>query len=158
MIRMVSTHIQLIVKNTISVLTVHHTSTVVDQASSGMMLLKHVIGRQMLNVTQVTAFKYLVTIYRIFNHVGGGGGGENTTPETTQATEIATTSSTVTSPSTSSGAGALCSDPNGLYSHATDCQKYYQCAHGTPYEYTCAAGTLWNDDLKSCDWEANVTC
>ena len=52
----------------------------------------------------------------------------------------------------------LCSDPNGFYPHPTDCQKYYQCGHGTPYEYTCPSGTLWNDDIKNCDWAANVQC
>ena len=52
----------------------------------------------------------------------------------------------------------VCTDPNGLYSHPTDCQKYYQCGHGTPYEYTCPTGTLWNDNIKNCDWAANVHC
>ena len=52
----------------------------------------------------------------------------------------------------------VCSDPNGFYAHPTDCQKYFQCAHGTPYEYTCAAGLLWNDNIKNCDWAANVSC
>ena len=54
--------------------------------------------------------------------------------------------------------GELCADPNGFYPHPSDCQKYYQCAHGTPYEYTCASGLLWNDQLKYCDWAANVQC
>ena len=54
--------------------------------------------------------------------------------------------------------GELCADPNGFYPHPNDCQKYYQCAHGTPYEYTCASGLLWNDQLKYCDWAANVQC
>ena len=72
------------------------------------------------------------------------------------------------SSSTSSGTGEeneneneneeLCSDPSGFYPHETDCQKYYQCAAGTPYEYTCAEGTLYSVDLKYCDWEANVEC
>ena len=54
MIQMVFMPIQLIVKNTTSVLMEHHMSIVVVQDFFGMMLLKHVIGRQMLNVTQVT--------------------------------------------------------------------------------------------------------
>ena len=70
------------------------------------------------------------------------------------ATGITSTSS-VTS---TSGGGDLCSDPNGLYAHSTDCQKYYQCAHGTPYEYSCPSSLLWNNDLKVCDWPANVQC
>ena len=56
------------------------------------------------------------------------------------------------------GVGVLCVDPNGFYPHPTDCQKYYQCAHGTPYEYACASGLLWNDSLKNCDFAANVQC
>ena len=68
----------------------------------------------------------------------------------TTSTDAATTST--------SGGGDLCADPNGFYPHPTDCQKYYQCAHGTPYEYTCASGLLWNDAVKYCDWAANVQC
>ena len=52
----------------------------------------------------------------------------------------------------------MCVDPNGLYPHPSDCQKYYQCGHGTAYEYTCPSGTLFNQQLNVCDWEANVVC
>ena len=52
----------------------------------------------------------------------------------------------------------ICLDPNGFYPHPNDCQKYYQCAHGTPYEYTCASGLLWNNLMNYCDWAANVQC
>ena len=78
-------------------------------------------------------------------------------PAVTTATGGITTTTSVTSTS-GGGSGVLCSDPNGLYAHSTDCQKYYQCAHGTPYEYTCGSGLLWNDGIKACDWEANVEC
>ena len=70
----------------------------------------------------------------------------------------ASTYSTSTSATPTSVGGTLCSDPNGLYAHPVDCQKYYQCAHGTPYEYTCPSGLLWNDNVKTCDWPANVNC
>ena len=64
--------------------------------------------------------------------------------------------SPVTTPAENIG---LCkTDPNGFYAHPIDCQKYYQCAHGKPYEYSCAVGTLWNKNTSQCDWEANVTC
>ena len=56
------------------------------------------------------------------------------------------------------GSSVVCIDPNGFYPHPTDCQKYFQCGHGTPYELTCPSGTLWNDELDYCDWPANVQC
>ena len=62
----------------------------------------------------------------------------------------------VPSPTSSSELCVL--EPNGLYAHPSDCQKYYQCAHGTPYEYSCGVGTLWNNAIKNCDWAANVVC
>ena len=67
----------------------------------------------------------------------------------------------------------LCSEPQGLYPHDNDCQRwvallmffyiclvarYYQCVHGTPQEHTCPAGLLWNQALKACDWHSNVKC
>lgn len=52
--------------------------------------------------------------------------------------------------------GIKCQDPNGFYPHPTDCEKYYQCGGGIPYEYSCSSGTLWNDQLKNCDY--NVQC
>ena len=88
-----------------------------------------------------------------------------TTPSPPSVTSTISTGPGITSTTSStseggggSGEGALCSDPNGLYAHSTDCQKYYQCAHGTPYEYSCPAALLWNDDIKVCDWPANVRC
>ena len=36
--------------------------------------------------------------------------------------------------------------------------RYYQCAHGIPYEYSCNAGTFWNPAIQNCDYEANVDC
>ncbi len=73
----------------------------------------------------------------------------------TTSTDAATTS---TSGVGNGNSGDLCTDPNGFYPHPTDCQKYYQCAHGTPYEYACASGLLWNDAVKNCDWAVNVQC
>ena len=78
------------------------------------------------------------------------------TVSTNGATAVTTTTSATTSGGTPSG--ELCADPYGFYPHATDCQKYYQCNHGSPVEHTCGAGLLWNDNLKACDWAANVSC
>ena len=36
--------------------------------------------------------------------------------------------------------------------------RYYQCAHGIPYEYSCNSGTFWNPAIQNCDFEANVEC
>ena len=93
------------------------------------------------------------------NHLTIIGGSATISPTTNGGSVITSTEATTTSTSGgSNGGGDLCADPNGFYPHPTDCQKYYQCAHGTPYEYTCASGLLWNDQLKYCDWETNVQC
>ena len=76
----------------------------------------------------------------------------------TSSTISITTSTSEATTTAGTNIGELCADPNGFYPHPSDCQKYYQCAHGTPYEYTCASGLLWNDQLKYCDWAANVQC
>ena len=66
--------------------------------------------------------------------------------------------------------GDLCSDPQGLYPHQSDCQKYankksdvhicliiryYRCDNGFPREHACQAGLLWNQALKACFWSSN---
>ena len=56
------------------------------------------------------------------------------------------------------GSLVVCIVPNGFYPNPTDCQKYFQCGHGRPYAMTCALGTLWNAQLKYCDWPSNVQC
>ena len=56
------------------------------------------------------------------------------------------------------GETVICLEENGFYQHPSDCQKYFQCAYGVAYEYTCHNGTLWNDKLKFCDWKENVDC
>ena len=52
----------------------------------------------------------------------------------------------------------ICLTPDGLYSHPTDCSKFYNCGHGVAHLTSCGEGTLWNDDLKVCDWPHNVNC
>ena len=54
--------------------------------------------------------------------------------------------------------GELCVNPNGFYPYPDNCQKYYQCIHGSPNVKTCGAGLLWNDNVKNCDWAVNVSC
>ena len=88
-------------------------------------------------------------------NVGSSGNNNGGSISTSEAPPLTTTTE---SGNGGGGGEVVCSDPNGLYGHPNDCQKYYQCAHGTPYEYTCAAGLLWNDSIKACDWAANVSC
>lgn len=62
-----------------------------------------------------------------------------------------------TSPFCKAG-GGLCSDPNGFYPHETDCQKYYECSNGVPWEMSCPDELLWNQSEVTCDWPRNVDC
>ena len=45
-----------------------------------------------------------------------------------------------------------------LFSDPTDCSKFYNCGHGVPHLTSCGPGTLWNDQIKVCDWPQNVNC
>ena len=53
-----------------------------------------------------------------------------------------------------------CSDQldNSFLPHPEDCQKFYQCDRGFPVEKECGVGTLWNQEIKNCDWPSNVKC
>ncbi|KAJ3652129.1 hypothetical protein Zmor_018121 [Zophobas morio] len=46
----------------------------------------------------------------------------------------------------------------GLYKHPTDCSRYLNCANGETYVQSCAPGTLFNPELKICDFPYNVVC
>ena len=86
--------------------------------------------------------------------------GDSTTTvatSTTQPTFASTTSSGTAGPVTDDP--EYCADKaNGLYAHA-DCGKYYQCYHdGRTAVISCFAGTLFNVQIQSCDWAANVNC
>ena len=52
----------------------------------------------------------------------------------------------------------ICLTPEGLYSVPEDCNKYYKCSNGVAHLTSCAEGTLWNDQIKICDWPYNVNC
>ena len=78
--------------------------------------------------------------------------------QTTAGTVATPTTTVVITEATTTSGGKICDDPNGFYADPGDCAKYYQCAHGTPYHYSCPAGTLWNQDRLYCDWVANVEC
>lgn len=100
---------------------------------------------------------YCLESLNIFQIIGGSEVTSTISP-TTNSGSVTTSTQAATTSGGGNGGGDLCADPNGFYPHPTDCQKYYQCAHGTPYEYSCASGLLWNDAVKNCDWAANVQC
>jgi len=37
-----------------------------------------------------------------------------------------------------------------------DCEHFYQCEGGILYTMPCAAGTVFNPQLRACDWPFNV--
>ncbi|XP_067685700.1 uncharacterized protein [Haliotis asinina] len=45
-----------------------------------------------------------------------------------------------------------------FYSHPTDCSKFYRCFWGSPIEFSCPAGTHWNQHILTCDHAYNVPC
>ena len=77
---------------------------------------------------------------------------------TTASQQQTTTAAAVITEATTTSGGQICADPNGFYADPGDCSKYYQCAHGTPYHYSCPGGTLWSQVRLYCDWAANVEC
>lgn len=45
-----------------------------------------------------------------------------------------------------------------LYSHETDCGRFYQCAHGQLFGMTCYPGLQFNPSINVCDYPENVLC
>lgn len=74
---------------------------------------------------------------------------------TTQAQS--TTSTTTSKPPPNDG---VCRQ-EGFIGDDKDCHKFYRCVDNgkgglTRYEFTCAEGTAWSQELTTCDYEANV--
>ena len=47
---------------------------------------------------------------------------------------------------------------NGLNPDPTNCQKFYQCLNGTLHTFSCPAGTLFDANMKICNWASRVNC
>ncbi|XP_046570400.1 uncharacterized protein LOC124278672 [Haliotis rubra] len=60
-------------------------------------------------------------------------------------------------PAASSGSGS-CPTLFNFYAHPTDCSKFYRCFWGSPIEFSCPAGTHWNQHILTCDHAYNVPC
>lgn len=39
-----------------------------------------------------------------------------------------------------------------------NCEKFYSCSYGVPYEQRCSYGLHWHVDNKVCDWKDNANC
>jgi len=47
---------------------------------------------------------------------------------------------------------------NGVYQWCGRCDYYLACSGNTNYFYQCAGGTVWNDDIRRCDFAPSPTC
>ena len=47
---------------------------------------------------------------------------------------------------------------DGLYPDPLDCKKFYNCYGGKAHHVDCAEGTVFNPNIKSCDFPWNYNC
>ncbi|KAJ8730088.1 hypothetical protein PYW07_017126 [Mythimna separata] len=99
--------------------------------------------------------------------------GPSTESSSTTASD-ATSSSTTTSSATSSSTAASGSnnqdtttgnkdtcDSEGYYGNTEDCKKFYRCVDNgkggyTKYDFTCGEGTIWDQDVTTCNHPQDV--
>lgn len=51
-----------------------------------------------------------------------------------------------------------CSSGQQYFQHPTDCRKFIQCAPYGPQEMPCAAGTVWDQNMLTCNHEQSTAC
>ncbi|PVD35517.1 hypothetical protein C0Q70_02480 [Pomacea canaliculata] len=68
------------------------------------------------------------------------------------AAAVCVTASSYTSSSVS------CDDGEDYIPDSEDCTRFWRCANGKPYSFTCPAGLRFNVDISVCDWPDNVRC
>ena len=53
-----------------------------------------------------------------------------------------------------------CPNPNGIFADPSDptCKRYYICANGSPHEYNCPAGLVFDPNVSICNYESNYQC
>ena len=49
-----------------------------------------------------------------------------------------------------------CTSANDLTPATTDCSKFQRCANGITYIFSCGPGTVFNPNLRVCDYPYNV--
>ena len=53
----------------------------------------------------------------------------------------------------------VCSAPGrSYYPHPDQCEKFFQCSLGVPFEKSCPLGTYWSVGSNSCDWPHKTNC
>ncbi|XP_074042671.1 uncharacterized protein [Leptinotarsa decemlineata] len=82
-----------------------------------------------------------------------------TTPKTTTTTTSSSPVSTTTHPPPTT-IGNICNGlPDGsLLPDARDCSKFYECAGGIPVSMVCPAATVWDENIKTCNFANEVDC
>ena len=77
-----------------------------------------------------------------------------------EPTASPTTTSTSRPSTTQSPAGVFVCPQGaaGNFADPSNCQKFYKCFYGVATSESCAAGLLWDDSIKICNWAANVVC
>ncbi|XP_042234429.1 uncharacterized protein PB18E9.04c-like [Homarus americanus] len=71
------------------------------------------------------------------------------------------TTTTTTSPSTTTRPNFPCVDCSSgqqYFQHPTDCHKFIQCAPYGPQEMPCAPGTVWDQNLLTCNHQHSTQC
>ena len=99
-----------------------------------------------------TAFDTL-TVFGPAYSDGGNGGGAGTT-----ITNKPSTNKPLTGGGDKKPGGEKCVLRDGLNPHPSDCNKFYNCAHGIPHIMSCPSGLNFNPNLKICDWPRNYGC
>jgi hypothetical protein len=51
--------------------------------------------------------------------------------------------------------GKICSESKTQFIAHSDCNKYYWCIHGIPYEQICPKDTIWDSKLNRCEWNTH---
>ncbi|XP_042234427.1 peritrophin-1-like isoform X2 [Homarus americanus] len=72
-----------------------------------------------------------------------------------------TTTTTTTTPSTTTRPHFPCVDCSSgqqYFQHPTDCHKFIQCAPYGPQEMPCAPGTVWDQNLLTCNHQHSTQC
>ncbi|CAG9538906.1 unnamed protein product, partial [Cercopithifilaria johnstoni] len=90
--------------------------------------------------------------------VTGSGETEITTTKIPKTTKIKTTTSS--SKTVSESSDVKCVEPDGLFSHPSDCHLFLHCVGNRPYVKQCPQNTFFNNNIKVCDHMANApdTC